>query len=264
MCLSRNNSTGTTVTAHSSSVQQPGTSNPLRPIPAHPACAAALSEAQTRLRPSIFNHSFRVYLYAQRLLQQQQQEQEHSPSSFAPAVTNNDVLLFVACILHDIGTAASLASHPRRFEVAGADFAVDLLRKHGVGGMSDEISGDREEQEEEEEASTALKLRECWLAIAMHASPQIAEGAGGLVRLVRRAVLVDFGISEPVVTSLNQAFKNEVERQFPRLDVEKELGDAVVSHARTSTGKAPGGSWPGDLLRAAEEDPEWDGVNKAF
>lgn len=28
--------------------------------------------------------------------------------------------------------------------------------------------------------------------------------------------------------------------------------------------KAPGGSWPRDLVRAKEAEPEWEGVNKAF
>lgn len=59
-------------------------------------------------------------------------------------------------------------------------------------------------------------------------------------------------------------FVRMVEEMLLRLDVERELGDAVVRQARALRSKAPGGSWPGDLLRAADAGPGWDGVNKAF
>jgi len=45
---------------------------------------------------------------------------------------------------------------------------------------------------------------------------------------------------------------------------EKDLGDAVVRQAVKDPLKAPGSSWPGDLLRAKRAEPEWEGVNKAF
>ncbi|KUI68207.1 Cyanamide hydratase [Cytospora mali] len=205
----------------------------LAEIPDHPACTEALSLARSSLPTSIFNHSLRVSHYASR----------HNPpaTSTAPftAPKFEPHALFVACILHDIGTADSLASDDaRRFEVTGADIAASLLERHGV---DDEV------------------VREVWLAIAMHTSPHVAEGAGGLVRAVRLAVRADFGthtVGEDVV--------RETESQLPRLDVEKDLGDAVVRQAVLLPSKAPGGSWPGDLLRAHAAEPEWDGVNKAF
>ncbi|KUI60328.1 Cyanamide hydratase [Cytospora mali] len=205
----------------------------LAEIPDHPACTEALSLAQSSLPTSIFNHSLRVSLYASR--------HTHPATSTAPftAPKVEPHALFVACILHDIGTADSLTGNDaRRFEVTGADFAASLLKRHGVDG---EV------------------VREVWLAIAMHTSPHVAEGAGGLVRALRLAVRADFGTH-----AVGEAVVRETESQLPRLDVEKDLGDAVVRQAVLLPSKAPGGSWPGDLLRTHAAEPEWDGVNKAF
>lgn len=87
----------------------------------------------------------------------------------------------------------------------GANLAAPLLKRHGVDGGA---------------------AREAWLAIAMHTSPHVAEGAGGLVTALR-------------------------------LGVERELGDAVVRQIVAVSSKAPSGSWPCDLLRAKEAEPEW-------
>ncbi|ROW13189.1 hypothetical protein VPNG_04833 [Cytospora leucostoma] len=205
----------------------------LAEVPDHPACAEALALAQSSLPASIFNHSLRVSLYALR-----HSPTETSKASFvAPSAA--PYALFVACILHDIGAADAVAGdHSQRFEVAGADVAASLLKRHGVG---DEV------------------VREVWLAIAMHTSPHVAEGAGGLVRVLRLSVRADFG-----TYAIDETVVNETEHQLPRLDVEKELGDAVVRQALLLPSKAPGGSWPADLTRAHAAEPEWDGINKAF
>lgn len=202
-------------------------------IPDHPACVEALALAHSSLPPSIFNHSVRVSLYALR-------HTRHAPFTTpftAPSVAPS--ALFVACILHDIGTADSLASDDgRRFEVTGADAAASLLRRHGA---SDEA------------------VREVWLAVAMHDTPHVAEGAGGLVSALRLAVRADFGLY-----TVGEAVVGEVEGQLPRLGVEKDLGDAVVRQALLLPSKAPAASWPGDLLRAHTAEPGWTGINKAF
>ncbi|ROW09458.1 hypothetical protein VMCG_02199 [Cytospora schulzeri] len=217
-------------------------SNPLPPalvaeIPDHPACTEALALAQSSLPASIFNHSLRVSLYASRHIP--------PPVMSTTLFTTPSVppcALFVACILHDIGTAteplAGGSDDARRFEVTGADVAAELLRRHGLG---DEV------------------VREVWLAIAMHTSPHVAEGAGGLVRALRLGVRADFG-----TYSVGEDVVSKTESQLPRLDVEKDLGDAVVRQALLLPSKAPACSWPGELLRAHAAEPDWDGVNKAF
>ena len=60
-----------------------------------------------------------------------------------------------------------------------------------------------------------------------------------------------------------------IEKQFPRGEIEKVLGDAVVNQAVDRPDveravKAPGPSWPGILVKSRLENPEWEGVNKAF
>lgn len=208
----------------------------LSQIPPHPACDEALTTASLHLPPSIFNHSVRVFLYALTALQ--------LPNLLPGAPALDSPVLFVACILHDIGAAPFLARAEKRFEVAGADYAAALLQKHAV---NDEI------------------IREAWLAIAVHSSPHVAEGAGGLVRVVRLAVKADFNaVAEELRPLLIEERVRQIEDFMPRMGVEVELGDAVVDQARQVRTKAPGGSWPGDLLRAAEAEPGWTGVNKNF
>lgn len=203
-------------------------------IPQHPACTEALALARSSLPTSVFNHSCRVFICARRALP----DLADPTAAFitAPPIAPN--VLFVACILHDIGIADAYRADPERFEVAGANVAASLLRRHGVDANS---------------------IREAWLAIAMHTSHHIAEGAGGLVRVLRLGVRADFGIYDGLEAGVLFG-----EGSLPRLDVEKDLGDAVVKQALEFPSKAPGGSWPHDLLQAKEAEPEWEGVNKAF
>jgi hypothetical protein len=216
-------------------------------IPEHPACREALSVAHASLPASIFNHSLRVHLYAQAFSAKQEDAlEELSPIAAMPIKPH---VLFVTCIYHDLGTALTYEETEERFEVSGADAAVRLLRRYG-----------------EDEAS----IREAWLAISLHTSGGIAERMSGMVRAVRLAIRADFG-SYPVpdlgVLGAGLASSggwDMVERELPRLDIEKDLGDAVVRPCLHRPEKAPRSSWPADLLRAKREEPDWEGVNKAF
>ncbi|CAJ2501621.1 Uu.00g044740.m01.CDS01 [Anthostomella pinea] len=198
------------------------------------------SYAANNLHPLILAHSLRVYLFAKALA-----EREHSDW----ATPDRLPLLFTACICHDMGTCAS-HDGPQRFEVEGGDAAVSLLTHHG---------GNVSEQDK----------HEVWVAIALHTSRGIAERISLLARLVRLAVGMDFKLSAamPLTTA------EEVQRfegLFPRGEIEKVLGDAVTDQVLGKPDdegrgvKAPGASWPGDLVRGKAENPDWEGVNKAF
>src|SRR5262249_23286455 len=127
-------------------------------------------------------------------------------------------LVFLACVMHDIGTADAFDG-PQRFEVHGADAAAEFLRGNGFG---------------------AADVDQVWEAIALHTSPHIAERRGPVPMLTRLGVLEDFsGNPHP-----------DVEQRYPRLDVERVLADAVVAQALRNPAKAPASSWPGGLLRA--------------
>lgn len=191
-------------------------------------CRAAYNLAAQSLRRPIFNHSLRVFAHALRLAAGE------SAESIIPEKIH---ILFTACVLHDLGTSTSYDGH-QRFEVEGADGAANFLTSFHVD---------------------ANDVREVWMAIALHTSPHIAERISPLSRYVRLAVLVDFGRS-----AREAVFKENLERQWPRLDIERCLADAVVEQAVRQPEKAPPASWPGALYRSHVEDPHWTGTNKSF
>lgn len=84
-----------------------------------------------------------------------------------------------------------------------------------------------------------------------------------LARLVRSGVKLDFRVSGSDGLVPEEEVR-AVEEDFPRGEIEKVLGDAVVDQAVRNPDKAPAASWPGVLLRAKRDEPEWTGVNKAF
>lgn len=199
-------------------------------IPESTLCSDALALLTSAGLPrTILNHSFRVYMFARWLAQK-----EGSP------LANNE-LLFVACILHDLGASHS-HDGPQRFEVEGADAAAKLIRDYGM---------------------SEAQAHEVWVAIAIHTSPGIAERISPLARLVRMGVLIDF--RPPIRSAMGAVeYAQAIEAQLPRLDIEKVLGDAVVEQAVKNPGKAPAASWPNNLYKSHLEDPTWEGVNRAF
>lgn len=199
-------------------------------LPQDSLSQGAYQLAKSALPPAILNHSVRVAIFAVWLA-----HREQSPW----AIPTRQSLLCVACLLHDVGCACQFDG-PQRFEVEGADVAADYLRQNNVDPSD---------------------VHEVWQAIALHTSPGIAERISVCARLVRQAVLIDFG------TNLDQESldtRRSAELSLPRLDIEKCLGDTVVDQALRQPEKAPPASWPGILVRAKRDWPEWDGVNKAF
>ena len=86
-----------------------------------PAATAALELATAHEIPSVLNHSIRTHLFA--LM--------HAEKLGLSAGADFDAeLLFVACVLHDLG-ASDAYDGPQRFEVEGADAAAALLAEHG-------------------------------------------------------------------------------------------------------------------------------------
>src|SRR5262245_28773594 len=89
---------------------------------------------------ALANHSLRSYMFARLLAE------HHGRTGDAGY---DDELLFVACVLHDVGLTKD-ADRGHRFEVDGADFAADLLVRHGF---------------------SADKVDSVWQAIALNTSP---------------------------------------------------------------------------------------------
>ena len=140
----------------------------------------------------------------------------------------------------------------QRFEVCGADAAVTLM-----SSLPD--------------PATPEERLDVWSSISLHTSPGIAERYSALSRLVRLAVLTDFGRGDLVSAEK----KNEIEAGLPREHIEKVLGDAIVKQVLEKEGeaaqisKAPKFSWPWSLVKSCKDDRERgdlpaDGVNRAF
>lgn len=202
-------------------------------IPETPISQAAFEHAAALLAPSILSHSMRVYLYAKILA-------EHARSIFVNEPAKRD-LLFTACLFHDIGTTDEYdGSH--RFEVEGGDAAVAFLGRFDI---------------------SETDKHDVWTAIACHTSPQIAERIGELSKLVRLAVITDFGRKSSAWDVL-LPLREELEKKFERAEIEKVLGDVVVEQAKKRPEKAPMASWPGVMYRAHLAEPEWSGVNRMF
>lgn len=229
-------------------------------IPTHPVCADALALARSRLPATILYHSFRVYMYAQAFMRITPLNDPANPSllpSFpgiariSPSLGEYATIapphvLFVACILHAVGIAREYDTITERFEVVSADVAARLLRSHNA---------------------PALAVREAWLAISLHTNPTISERMSGAVRALRFAKRADFGFCNlPPVDSLpgGATSANLLRWQLPRLEIKKQLGDAIVRQALKEPRKAPRGSWTSELVRGKEEHPDWEGINKCF
>ncbi|CAN5161198.1 HD domain-containing protein [soil metagenome] len=178
-----------------------------------PLASAALDLATAHEVPSVLNHSVRTHGYA--LLHAQKL------GLVAGAEFDSD-LLFVACVLHDLGSAPAYDG-PQRFEVEAADAAASLLGTHG---------------------RSAADIDEVWQAIALHTSPGIVERRGPVPYLTRLGVRTDF-FSVAIPDELRAA----AEREYPRLGLDHELGALLVEQALRQPEKARESSWVADLVR---------------
>jgi hypothetical protein len=194
-------------------------------------CRKTWETCTTSYPPALLNHTIRVFIYAQHLASAERSDYI-SNSKFG--------LLFAACLYHDISACQNHSTE--RFEVNGGDIAVADLESVGVAHT---------------------QAWDVWIAIALHTSAGIAERITPLARIVRLAVLHDFWRKE-VDGLMPEGMREKVESVYPRLEVEKVLGDAVTQQGVEDQKRAPANSWPGCLLAEYRRDPTYEGVNPAF
>ncbi|WNV89181.1 HD domain-containing protein [Umezawaea sp. Da 62-37] len=171
----------------------------------------------------IANHSIRAYVYAEFLVDHwnERHNKDYDPDT-----------LFFAATLHDLGLGTAGANHPDRFEVAGADLAVDHLQKNGVAQPT---------------------IDRVWDAIALHTSLGIAQRKGLISKLVTVATGMDFGAdSEPIT----DAMAATLHAHYPRLDSAKTMITTITTQARTNPAKAPLASLTHYLTRTAHLGPD--------
>ncbi|KAK1245992.1 hypothetical protein MKX07_005061 [Trichoderma sp. CBMAI-0711] len=211
-------------------------------VPNHPAAQEALQVALNSLSPSLFNHSLRLYVYAQAILNSSSAGLPGSYEAFK-GVSLEPHVLFVACIYHDLSTIEKYDNNPKRFEIVAADEAVALLLRHG-----------------ESEAVA----REAWLSMSLHTTPGIPKNLGGAVQALRLGIKTEFHGYNLEERVLSEEQWRVVREDLPRLDIEKDLSDAVVRQALATEEKAPRMSWAGELLKWKKANPDYQGANQAF
>ncbi|TDC13423.1 HD domain-containing protein [Streptomyces sp. 8K308] len=185
-------------------------------LPATEIATSAREFAERIEAPFLFNHSVRAYLFGSAVA---------AEKGLKAGDDYDDELLFLACVLHDVGLTDE-GNGNQRFEVDGADLAVRFLREQGV----------------EEE-----RTRVVWDAIALHTSLGIASRKGLEVALMQRGTSLDvigWGAED-----LPEGFADEVHAQFPRLEVEERLADAIVQQVLANPAKGEPTTFPGELVR---------------
>jgi len=175
----------------------------------------------------VVNHCVRSYLFGRELA---------AASGLRAGADYDDELLFVACLLHDLGVT-DYANGDQRFEVDGADAAAAFLREHGV-----------------DEA----RVQSVWNAIALHTSVGLAHRFGPLEALAQRGIAADV-IGEGR-TLLRPGFADRVHARWPRRHLGYALGAAIARQVHDNPAKGAPLTFPAHLHRVFYPDApvvEW-------
>lgn len=170
---------------------------------------AALLVAQKHCPDGLFNHVARSAYWALIIAA------KLPPLGVSPPDME---LVAVACLLHDMGLAGSMAEAlesptvEKRFEVDGANIARSFIRSHV-----------------EDEAWDEARVERLWTAIALHATPSIAHHAAPEVALTQMAIEADFAGpfwapagTIPIKGLITVDDYRAVTRLFPRVDFDGE------------------------------------------
>src|SRR6478609_3346563 len=134
----------------------------------------------------VAHHSLRSYLYGRELA---------AAKGLRPDVDYDDELLFLSCILHDLGVT-DYANGDQRFEVDGADAAARFLREHSVA---------------ENRVTTV------WQAIALHTTIGIAHRLGPEQAIAQQGISADIAGSERQLLPVHLV--ERVNKVWPRHDL---------------------------------------------
>jgi HD domain len=162
----------------------------------------------------VAHHSLRSYLFARELA---------SAKGLKRDVDYDDELVFLSCILHDLG-ATDYGNGDQRFEVDGADAAARFLQDHGV---------------DETRISTV------WQAIALHTSIGLAHKFGA------EQAITQMGIGTDIVGTdrhlLPRGFADRVHASWPRYDLGYALAELIANQVEANPEKGPPMTFPHHL-----------------
>jgi hypothetical protein len=183
-------------------------------LPDNDLCSAALDLMRDASPTVIANHNIRSYLFARELA---------AARGLRSNVDYDDELVFLACILHDLGVT-DMGAGDQRFEVEGADAAARFLREH-------EVSEDR--------------VMTVWQSIALHSSVGLAHRFGPEQAVTFSGISLDIDGFEKGL--LHDGFAERVHTQWPRHDVGYALAHIIADGTRRNPAKAPPFTLPAHL-----------------
>ncbi|CAA0134835.1 Uncharacterised protein [Mycolicibacterium vanbaalenii] len=183
-------------------------------LPDTDVATAARRLVETVSPDFVYNHSVRSYVFARELA---------SDAGLRAGADYDDELLFLACVLHDLGVTDH-ANGSQRFEVDGADAAAAFLREQGVD---------------------AARTATVWNAIALHTSPGLAHRFGAIEGLAQQGIAVD--IVGQGRERLRPGFAARVHATWPRHDLGYALAREIARQVHDNPAKGAPLTFPAHL-----------------
>lgn len=162
----------------------------------------------------VANHSVRSYLFARELA---------AARGMRSDVDYDDELVFLSCVLHDLG-ATDHANGDQRFEVDGADAAAQFLRDRGLP---------------EDRVTTV------WQAIALHTSVGIAHRFGAVHAVTHMGIGTDIVGTDRDM--LPPGFADRVHASWPRHDLGYALTEVIARQVEANPAKGHPMTFPGHI-----------------
>lgn len=162
----------------------------------------------------VANHSVRSYLFGRELA---------AAKGLRRDVDYDDELVFLSCILHDLGVTEH-ANGDQRFEVDGADAAARFLRDHGV---------------------PEARVTTVWQAIALHTSVGLAHRFGPEHAVAQMGISTDIiGLDKQL---LPPGFADRVHASWPRHGLGYALAELIADQVEANPAKGPPLTFPGHV-----------------
>ncbi len=171
----------------------------------------------------LFSHSTRVYFWGG--LRGQQTGLKFDPE-----------LLYVAAMFHDVGLTKSYQKSQLRFEVDGANAALEFLHRRGIADKD---------------------IETVWTAVALHTTPGIPEFMGPEIALLQAGAGMD--IAGRGYENFTDEQRQAVVAAYPRGN---DFGNKVIDvfyHGMKHRPASTFGTFNGDFL--ADKDPTFQRVN---
>lgn len=180
-------------------------------IPDSDICSAAL-HLVTDVSPAFLtNHCIRSYLFGRELA---------AADGMRAGIDYDDELVFLSCVLHDLGITA-YGGGDQRFELDGADAAARFLGERGVGDDA---------------------VRTVWETIALHTSVGLAHRFGPVHAVSHLGIALDINGFDK--TKLPEGFAERVHTAWPRHDLGYAIAEAIADDTRANPKKAPPLTFP--------------------